>query len=48
LDETEEIKRWVLSFGENAVVQEPASMRNEMRSTAEELLRQYGCSETPP
>lgn len=42
LDGTEEIKRWVLSFGRHAEVAEPDETRQEIRLEAENLLIRYG------
>ena len=39
LDHTEEIKRWILSFGKHAVVLEPEELRQEI---AEELGAMFG------
>jgi len=41
MDGTEEIKRWVLSFGRHAEVLEPEELREEMVSEAEAMLREY-------
>jgi proteasome accessory factor B len=42
LDGTEEMKRWVLSFGCHAEVLEPDGLREEIRVEAENLLMRYG------
>ena len=44
LDHTEEIKRWVLSFGRNAVVEEPVDLRREI---VEELEAMVGAYQSP-
>lgn len=46
LSATEEIKRWVMSFGEYAEVLEPASLRREMVRELEGLLERYRRAET--
>lgn len=38
---TEEIKRWILGFGEQATVQEPESLRLEMQTIASGLASKY-------
>ena len=38
---TEEIKHWVLKWGANAEVLEPASLRQEIRREAERMLKTY-------
>jgi predicted DNA-binding transcriptional regulator YafY len=42
LSGTEEIKRWVLSFGAQAVVLEPAELRREMMQELREMVEAYG------
>ncbi len=42
LSTTEEIKRWVLSFGKEAKVLEPESLRQEMNNELQSTLLQYG------
>lgn len=42
LSDTEEIKRWVLSFGQHAHVLEPDQLRREMVEEMESLLAVYG------
>jgi predicted DNA-binding transcriptional regulator YafY len=39
---TEEIKFWVLSWGKDAVVLEPDSLREEIRMEARGILKKYG------
>ena len=39
---TEEIKFWVMSWGSKALVLEPDSLREKIRSESEELLGKYG------
>lgn len=46
LDGTEEIKRWILSFGKQAIVLEPATLRQEVLSEMRELMRSYGVEQT--
>jgi proteasome accessory factor B len=41
LSDTEEIKRWIMSFGQHAVVQEPASLREEIVLELNSLLAAY-------
>jgi len=41
LSDTEEIKRWIMSFGKHAVVVEPESLRAEIAGELTELLGQY-------
>ena len=41
LSTTEEIKRWILSFGQQAVVLEPESLRQEMAQELEAMRRHY-------
>ena len=41
LSGTEEIKRWIMSFGSNAVVREPASLREEIAEELNSLLEMY-------
>ena len=41
LDGTEEIKRWILSFGRHAEVLEPFELREDIRAEAENMLMQY-------
>ena len=45
LSDTEEIKRWIMSFGQHAVVQEPESLREEIVQELNSLLAAY--SEEP-
>ncbi len=42
LDDTTEIKTWILSFGANAVVLEPAGLRREIVAELESMLAAYG------
>lgn len=46
LDSTEEIKKWLLSFGANAEVLAPDELRHEMRAEIERLLAIYATSGT--
>jgi predicted DNA-binding transcriptional regulator YafY len=39
---TEEIKFWVMSWGSNAEVLKPQSLREEIRAESEALLGKYG------
>jgi predicted DNA-binding transcriptional regulator YafY len=48
LSSTVEIKSWVLSFGANAVVLEPASFRAEMAAELEQMARFYATPVPPP
>jgi predicted DNA-binding transcriptional regulator YafY len=41
LDDTEEIKRWLLSFGRHAVVEQPESLREEIRAEAAAIHAAY-------
>ncbi|QDU36962.1 HTH domain protein [Maioricimonas rarisocia] len=41
LSTTEEIKWWILSFGSSATVLEPESLREELATELEEMLRRY-------
>jgi predicted DNA-binding transcriptional regulator YafY len=41
LDNTEEIKRWILSFGKHATVLQPEEVRSEMRTELRQLLAAY-------
>lgn len=41
LSSTDEIRKWVMSFGRNAVVLEPKEMRDKVRSDLRELIEQY-------
>jgi predicted DNA-binding transcriptional regulator YafY len=38
---TEEIKRWILTWGAHAVVLAPESLREDLRREAEALKRNY-------
>ena len=42
LDSLEDIRRWILGWGENAEVVEPETLRVSLRSTAEAVARTYG------
>jgi predicted DNA-binding transcriptional regulator YafY len=42
LSSTEEIKRWIMSFGRNAIVLEPAQLRDEIVEELGSLLNAYG------
>jgi len=41
LSDTEEIKRWIMSFGQHAVVLEPESLRDEIAQELKSLLAAY-------
>jgi predicted DNA-binding transcriptional regulator YafY len=41
LSDTEEIKRWIMSFGQHAVVQEPESLKAEITQELKSLLAAY-------
>ena len=41
LDDTAEIKPWIMSFGASAVVLEPAGLRREIVAELESLLAAY-------
>lgn len=41
LSTTEEIKRWILSFGRHAVVEEPEGLRCEMEEELGQIVRNY-------
>jgi proteasome accessory factor B len=45
---TEEIKHWLLSFGQHAVVIEPVSLAEEMRDEIEKMSRTYAAIEAAP
>ncbi len=42
LSDTEEIKRWIMSFGQHAVVLEPETLRKEIVEELESLVGAYG------
>ena len=42
LGNTKEIKRWVMSFGRHAVVEEPSELRAEIREELASLRAAYG------
>ena len=48
LDNTEEIKRWIMSFGQQAVVIEPESLRKEILAEIQPLVAAYGGRKTRP
>ena len=48
LSDTEEIKRWIMSFGQHAVVQEPESLRDEIVGELKCLLTSYKEAGTAP
>jgi predicted DNA-binding transcriptional regulator YafY len=41
LDDTEEIKRWIMSFGKHATVLEPAELQDEILEEVKGLLERY-------
>jgi len=41
LSDTEEIKRWIMSFGKHAVVLEPEELREEIKEELGFLFREY-------
>ncbi|MGA2033861.1 MAG: WYL domain-containing protein [Thermoguttaceae bacterium] len=47
LSDTEEIKRWIMSFGQHAVVQEPESLRDEIVQELNSLLAEYSQGSPP-
>ena len=47
LDDTEEIKRWIMSFGQHAVVVEPESLRQEILAEIQLLMAAYGTTKIP-
>ncbi len=47
LGHTEEIKRWILSFGQHAEVLEPESLREDLRDELGQMARLYGERESP-
>jgi proteasome accessory factor B len=47
LSGTEEIKRWIMSFGQHAVVLEPEGLRQEILAELQSLLVAYGGLATP-
>lgn len=46
LDETEEVKRWIMSFGQQAEVLEPGQLRQEILAELQSLLVAYGGRKT--
>ena len=48
LDHTEEIKRWILSFGRHAVVLEPEELQAEMLEELDALRELYRPRPAPP
>lgn len=44
----QELASWILSFGEGAIVLEPDSLRDEVRSSLEQALARYLASELAP
>lgn len=48
LDHTEEIKRWILSFGQHAEVLEPESLRQELQTDLREMMQLYTATRTKP
>jgi len=47
LSDTEEIKRWIMSFGRHAVVLEPEGLRREITAELQSSLEAYGGREIP-
>jgi len=47
LSDTEEIKRWIMSFGQHAVVQEPESLKEEIVLELNLLLAAYSLGSPP-
>ncbi len=47
LSDTEEIKRWIMSFGQHAVVLEPESLKEEIVAELKSLLAVYRQGRTP-
>ncbi len=45
LSHTNEIKSWILSFGKHAVVEQPASLRDEIIAEAHEIIAAYSAVE---
>lgn len=41
IDDTEDIKTWIMGFGKNAEVLEPKELREEIKNEAEELYKKY-------
>ena len=48
LSDTEEIKRWIMSFGQHAVVQKPESLRDDIVAELKSLLASYKEAGTAP
>jgi len=46
LDDTEEIKHWILSFGQQAVVLEPVRLRQEILAELQSMVAAYGQTST--
>ena len=48
LSDTEEVKRWIMSFGQHAVVVEPGSLRDEIVAEMNSLLVAYSTGDGKP
>jgi predicted DNA-binding transcriptional regulator YafY len=48
LGDTEEIMRWILSFGRHAEVAEPEELRGRVQEEIQALLTVYLCQESEP
>jgi len=46
LDHTEEVKRWLLSFGRHANVLEPPELRRDIAAELTVMLEKYAHTET--
>ena len=47
LFDTQEIKRWIMSFGSSATVLEPQELAEEIRSNHHHMLAAYSATDAP-
>ena len=47
LSDTQEIKRWIMSFGSSATVLEPQELAEEIRSHLHHMLAAYSATDAP-